>query len=365
MILPQNPQSIYLFGFCGIFKRKDDMKKTIILLWILCCTLFVGCINEDAFTGTVTFKVSYDMSNSYYSIEGADTVKRGADYTFKILPKEGYSPAENFTVTVNGEQTEVENMTCTVRNVQTNLSISAKNFVKESYTVKFVIGDKVLESAVYEYGDMPKFNSQDKFVKDYGEDKFGVFEGWTLTAGGDVTPLSPVRGNTTYYAKLSVMDIYADILNCLTVHYTYGTQQVTSGMARPIFNGGQDFDGAVWFLQEPVRDDPDVCLEYTLEWASLNFAEILSGGKMLTFAFAPNYDDFELDIEGKKTAIDKSVHIVKIYNSELYLDGEKYIDIDEDIYNGTVPMQWKINRSFADLYAQIGISHIAVAEIAE
>lgn len=150
----------------------------------------------------------------------------------------------------------------------------------------------------------------------------------------------------------------------MNVHYTAGTQQGTWTERLNLYSliyGDLPYDGRFWGLIG--ENNGEVCLEYTMDWEPINFQQVLGNDKALVFAFSPNYTDFVMQIEGKLLAIDYKVYVAKIYGGALYINDEKFVDMDEGVYNGTKPMLWTVTRSLVDTYAMIGVSDIGIVDL--
>ncbi len=342
--------------------KRKHISFTLVIIQVLLVfsCLFTGC----QLFGT-SYDVIYDTENKYYTVVGKSTAMEGQDYTFTIEVKNGYAPAENFTVFVNNEAVVMNGMSYTVKNVSGDITISARNFVEKKYEVKFIAGDMLMQSSQLKYGELPKYEKKGGYYKDYTEDMVGIFTGWSLSPDGPLTDIQTVSGDTDYYAKILKMQRYAYIQDVMDVHYTAGTQQGTWTDRLSLYSliyGDLPYDGKFWGLIGEY-DNGEVCLEYTLDWEPINFQEVLGEDKAFVFAFSPNYTDFIMQIEGKLLSIDYKVYVAKIYGGALYINDEKFVDLDESVYNGTKPMLWTVTRSLVDTYAMIGVSDIGIVEI--
>ncbi len=334
---------------------------------LLCATLLGGALAFGCGGGQAdsSYAVIYDADNAYYTVIGEARAEKGKDYTFTIQAKQGYAPAENFTVFVNGEAVRMEGNSYTVKNVSGDITISARNFVVREYVVNFMAGDTVLQSSKLEYGALPEFkmNQALPFPKDYPEDYVGAFTGWSATPDGERTSFSKVEGDTNYYAKILKMPRYAHIEDVLTVHHTGATQENTMykpTTLTPFVDTHHPYDGKIWLLIGTYEEQ--VCLQYTMTWDPIDFSELLSEGKALTFTFSANYFDYVLTIEDWKMTMDKTIYVVEIYDGKLYINGEEKLQLSDEVYNGQRSMLWSVQRATVHQYAQFGFSDVGIVE---
>ncbi len=348
-----------------------QIKRNKILVALLCAAIFssvpaVGCgSGGGTSTAAVTYAVNFDESNAYYTVVGEERAEKGKDYTFTVEVKRGYAPAENFTVFVNGEAVRAEDGIYTVKDVQGDIEISARNFVVQKYTVNFVAGDTVVQTSRLEYGSLPQFDMSKAlpFPKDYADDYVGAFVGWSSTQNGEREDFAKVTGDTDYYAKILKMPRYASIEEVLTVHHTGATQEDTlskEATLNPFRDAHHPYDGRVWLLVATYEDE--ICLDYTMTWEQTNFAELLSQDQALRFTFSANYFDYVLTIEDKKIVMDKTIYVVEIYDGALYLNGEKLLQLSSEIYNGERSMIWSVKRATVHQYAQFGFSDVGIVD---
>ncbi len=311
------------------------------------------------------YTVGYNTDNKYYTVIGETMVKEGEDYTFTIEVKGGYTPAENFTVLVNNTPVRMNGMSYTVQNVQEDLFITARNFLQNKYTVRFIAGSTILQSKVLEYGKIPEFVMSEamEFPKDYPDNYVGAFLGWSDTPDGERTSFKKVEGDTDYYAKMLKLPKYADTEDFVSVHYTGATQENTMMKDATLCqfkDAHHPYDGKVFLLIG--EHENEACLEYTINWKTTNYAELLSDNKALSFAFSANYTDYVLTIEDKQIVMDKQIYEVKIQNGVLHLNGDSFTTLPEDVYDGTRAMHWEVRRSTVHKYAQFGISDVGIIE---
>ncbi len=118
------------------------------------------------------------------------------------------------------------------------------------------------------------------------------------------------------------------------------------------------YDGKVWMLVGTYENN--VCLDYTMTWKPIDFAELLANDKALTFVFSANYFDYVLTVEDKKLTMDKTIYVVEISDGNLYLNGEKLLQLSEDVYNGQRSMLWSVQRATVHTYAQFGFSDAGI-----
>ncbi len=342
-------------------------KCKILALATLCALLFssapaVGCGGKGE-QSAVTYAVLYDKNNAYYTVIGEERAEKGKDYTFTVAAKQGYAPAENFIVFVNGEAVPADGGVYTVKNVQGDISISARNFVVKKYAVNFMAGETVLQTASLQYGVVPEFKMSEAlpFPKDYPENYVGAFTGWSSTPDGERAPLSKVEGDVNYYAKILKMQRYAPIEEVLSVHHTGATQEDTlykNATMNPYIDAHHPYDGKVWMLIGTYENE--ICLNYTMSWKPINFAELLSDDKAISFVFSANYFDYVLTVEDKKITMDKTIYVVKICDGELYLNGEKFLQLSNEVYSGRRSMLWSVQRATVHQYAQFGFSDVGI-----
>ncbi len=329
------------------------------------CALLLGGVSALGCggKGEVTYAVLYDANSLQYTVIGEERAEQGKDYTFTIQPKQGYAPAENFTVYVNGEAVRMDGMSYTVRNVSGELTISAKNFVVQKYTVNFRAGETVLQSVKLEYGKTPVFDMSKAlpFPKDYPDEYVGAFTGWSATPDGERTAFAKVDGDTDYYAKILKMPRYAPIEELLHVYHTGATQEDTlskEATMNPYVDAHHPYDGKVWMLIGSYEGQ--VCLQYTMAWEAMDYETLLADGKALTFTFSANYFDYVLTIEDKKITMDKTIYVVEIFDGDLYLNGEKLLQLSTEVYTGEREMLWSVQRSTVHTYAQFGFSDVGL-----